>query len=68
MYSQHWVVIAMGDLNAHLQSQRFVKATDSRGKYLLDMMHYFNPISVNTMPLTTGASASFVSYSGFTSH
>ena len=40
MYSQHGVVIVMGDFNAHLQGQRFVKTTDSRGKYLLDMMHY----------------------------
>ena len=33
MYSQHGVVIVMGDLNAHLQDQgqRFIKATDSRG-------------------------------------
>ena len=28
------------------------------------MMHYFNLISVNTMPLTTGALASFESYGG----
>ena len=41
MYSQHGALIVC-DLNAHLKGQRFVKATDSRDKYLLDMMHYLN--------------------------
>ncbi|MCG7879141.1 MAG: reverse transcriptase domain-containing protein [Candidatus Thiodiazotropha endolucinida] len=64
MFSQHGIVIVMGDLNAHLQGQRFIKATDSRGEYLLEMMNYFNLVSVNSLPITVGATASFVSYGG----
>ena len=63
-YTDHGIVIVMGDKNAHLQGQRFIKATDYRGEYLLGMMNYFNLTSVNTQPLTSGASASFVSYGG----
>ena len=63
-YTDHGIVIVMGDMNAHLQGQRFIKATDYRGEYLLGMMNYFNLTSVNTQPLTSGASASFVSYGG----
>ena len=51
----------MGDFNAHLQGERFIKDTDVRGKYLLDMMKYHNLASVNTLPICTGATASFVS-------
>ena len=58
MYSEHGTVIFMGDFNAHLQGQRFIKATDCRGEYLLEMMNYFNLIAVNTLTLTTGPSAS----------
>ena len=65
-YTDHGIVVVMGDMNAHLQGQRFIKATDYRGEYLLGMMNYFNLTSVNTQPLTSGASASFVSYSGVT--
>ena len=45
-------------MNAH------VKATDCRAKYLLEMMHYFNRISIyiNIMLLTIGALAMFISY------
>ena len=63
-YTDHGIVIVMRDMNAHLQRQRFIKATDYRGEYLLGMMNYFNLTSVNTQPLTSGASASFVSYGG----
>ena len=62
MYSQTGLVIVMGDFNAHLQGERFIKNTDVRGKYLLDMMKYHNLVSVNTLPICTGATASFVSY------
>ena len=62
IYTDHGIVIVMGDMNAPLQSQRFIKATDYRGEYLLGMMNTFNLTSVNTQPLTSGASASFVSY------
>ena len=54
----------MGDMNAHLQGQRFIKATYYRGEYLLGMMNDSNLTSVNTQPLTSGGSASFVSYGG----
>ena len=64
MYADQGVVIVMGDMNAHLQGQRFIKATDYRGEYLMEMMSYFNLISVNTLSPTSSASASFVSYGG----
>ena len=64
IYTDHGIVIVMGDMNTHLRGQRFIKATDYRGEYLLGMMNYFNLTSVNTQSLTTGASASFVSYGG----
>ena len=63
-YTDHGIVIVMGDMNTHLQGQRFMKATDYRGEYLLGMMNYFNLTSVNMQPLSSGASTSFVSYGG----
>ena len=62
IYTDHGIVIVMGDMNAPLQSQRFIKATDYRCEYLLGMMNNFNLTSVNMQPLTSGALASFVSY------
>ena len=64
MYSEHGTVIVMGDLNAHLQGQRFIKATDCCGEYLLQMMNHFNYVSVSTPPFATGATSSFVCYGG----
>ena len=52
----------MGDFNAHLQGRRFIKVTDARGRYLLDMMHNHSMLSLNTLPTCVGATASFVSY------
>ena len=63
-YTDHGIVLVMGDMNAHLQGQRFIKATDYRGEYLHGMMNYFTLTYVNTLPLTSGASTSFVSYGG----
>ena len=62
MYSENGTVIIMGDFNAHLQGQTFIKATDERGRYLLDMLSYHNLVAVDTLPICTGATASFVSY------
>ena len=61
-YAEMGIVIVMGDMNAHLQGQRFIKATDYRGEYLLGMMRYFDLVSINTLPIASGAQASFVSY------
>ena len=54
----------MGDFNAHLQGERYIKPTDDRGAYLLDLMNYHNLVSLNTLPLCSGVAASFVSYDG----
>ena len=52
----------MGDVNAHLQSKTFIKPNDVRGNYLNDMLDYHNLLAVNTLPICTGTTASFVSY------
>ena len=62
LYSDNGTVIVMGDFNAHLQSKTFIKPNDVRGNYLNDMLDYHNLLAVNTLPLCTGATASFVSY------
>ena len=62
MYCHYGLVILMGDFNAHLQWKRFIKSTDDRGKCLLDLMNYYNLVSLNTLSLCSGATSSFVSY------
>ena len=62
MYCHYGLVILMGDFNAHLQGKRFIKSTDDRGKCLLDLMNYYNLVSLNTLSLCSGATSSFVSY------
>ena len=62
LYFDNGTVIVMGDFNAHLQSKTFIKPNDVRGNYLNDMLDYHNLLAVNTLPLCTGATASFVSY------
>ena len=62
LYSDNGTVIVMGDFNAHLQSKTFIKPNDVRGNYLNDMLDYHNLLAVSTLPLCTGATASFVSY------
>ena len=62
MYSDDGTVIVMGDFNAHLQSKTYIKPNDVRGSYLNDMLDYHKLIAVNTLPICTGATASFVSY------
>ena len=64
MYCHNGLVVVLGDFNAHLQGGRYIKPTDDRGSYLLDLMNYHNLVSLNTLPLCSGAAASFVSYDG----
>ena len=61
MYCHNGLVVVLGDFNAHLQGGRYIKPTDDRGAYLLDLMNYHNLASLNTLPLCSGAAASFVS-------
>ena len=63
MYCNRLVVV-LGDFNAHLQGGGYIKSTDDRGSYLLDLMNYHNLVSLNTLPLRSGAAASFVTYDG----
>ena len=62
MYCQNGLVMVLGDFNAHLQGKRYIKVTDERGNYLLDMMHYHNLVSLNTLSMCKGATSSFISY------
>ena len=62
MYSKMGHIVVMGDFNAHLQGQAYIKPTDARGIYFQDMVSYHNLVAVNTSPFCTGATASFVSY------
>ena len=62
MYSEMGHIVVMGDFNAHLQGQTYIKPTDARGIYFQNMVSYHNLVAVNTLPLCTGATASFVSY------
>ena len=64
MYCFNGLVVVLGDFNAHLQGERYIKPTDDRGAYLLELMNYHNLASLNTLPLCSGAAASFVSYDG----
>ena len=66
LYSDNGTVVVMGDFNAHLQGQRFIKATNDRGKYMQAMfICYHNLVSVNTLPICTCATSTFVSYGDF---
>ena len=48
------------DTFAHQQGQRLIKNFDCRGEYLLKMKNRFNYVSVNCLPITTGATSGFV--------
>ena len=52
----------MSDFNAHLHGNAFIKPTDDCGGNLIDMMVSFNLVSKKSLPMCSGASASFVSY------
>ena len=64
MYCHNGLVVVLGNFNAHLQGDWDIKPTDDRGAYLLDLMNYHNLASLNTMPLCSGAAASFFSNDG----
>ena len=64
MYCHNGLVVVLGDFDAHLQGERYIKPTDDRGAYLLDLMIYHNLANLNTLPLCSGAAASFVHYDG----
>ena len=61
LYSENGTVIVMSDFNSNLQSKTFIKLNDVRGNYLNDMLDYHNLLAVKTLPICTGATASFVS-------
>ena len=63
-YSDKGTVVLMGDLNAHQNGSTFFKRYDRRSVILRDFLAYNNLVSVNTVPVCTGANATFVSYSG----
>ena len=60
--TQKMVQLLLCHFNAHLQGQTFIKATDERGRYLLDRLAYHNLVAVDTLPVLTGATTSFVFY------
>ena len=64
IYSDKGVVLFMGDINAHISSNRFSKLIDNRGKMLLSFMSDFNLISANVLDICSGARSSFMSYNG----
>ena len=64
MYADRGTLVVMGDFNAHLNGRTFVKFHDRRSKLFKQLLSVNNLLSVNTLPLCTGASTTFVSYSG----
>ena len=63
-YSNFGKLILMGDFNAHLQGNMFIKLNDARSKLLLDFLTKHNMVAIDTMPFCKGAISSFVSYCG----
>ena len=64
IYSDKGVVVVMGDINAHISSNKFTKSIDNRGKMFLSFMSDFNLISANVLDICSGARSSFMSYNG----
>ena len=64
MYSDKGTLIIMGDFNAHKNGRVFLKGHDRRSNLLQQFLSGNNFLSVNTLPLCTGATSTFVSYSG----
>ena len=64
MYSDKGTMVIMGDFNAHSNGQVFVKRHDRRSVLFHQLLSDNNLLSVNTLPICTGASSTFVSYSG----
>ena len=62
--TQTKVLIIMGDFNAHKNGRVFLKGQDRRSSLLQQFLSGNNFLSVNTLPLCTSATSTFVSYSG----
>ena len=62
-YSMQGNIYIMGDLNVHLNGTAFIKPLDRRGYALQDFLNVHDYISAGTLPLTTGALTTLVSYS-----
>ena len=64
MYIEMGTLIIMGDFNAHVNGKQFVKPHDRRSALFSRFLASNNLVSLNTLPLYTGAWSSFVSNSG----
>lgn len=64
MYFDKGTMVIMGDFNAHRNGPIFVKRHDRRSTMLHHLISTYNLVSVNTLSVCTGASTTFVSYSG----
>ena len=64
MYSDKGTLIIMGDFNAHRNGRVFLKGHDRRSNLLQQFLTGNNFVAINTLPLCTGATSTFVSYSG----
>ena len=64
MYSDKGTLIIMGDFNAHRNGRVFLKGHDRRSNLLQQFLTGNNFVAINTLPLCTGASSTYVSYSG----
>ena len=52
----------MRDLNARLNESTYIKQLDRRGFALNELISLFNLNNITTLPMFTGAAASYVSY------
>ena len=57
-------LILMGDFNSHLQGNYFLKTSDRRSVDFSKLINDNRMVSINTLPLCSGADATFVSYDG----
>ena len=64
VYVEKGIVIVMGDINAHLNSQHYSKPANNRTKYIETLLSTHNFVSINTLDLCEGAKSSFVTYDG----
>ena len=64
MYSDKGTLIIMGDFNAHRNGRVFLKGHDMRSNLLQQFLTGNTFVAINTLPLCTGATSTFVSYSG----
>ena len=64
VYSNKGILILMGDFNAHQNGSSCFKRYDSRSVILRDFLAFNNLVSINSLPICTGANSTFVSYTG----